>query len=199
MAIQLAGIQLQRVHKISTLEQADLVFHRVAGLNGNLVQNLGRDSVRLQIEGIFYGLTAKDDLETLRNVYKQRQPVDFLAEIVGTAYFGQVIVDRFEVQQSARDPDQFSYVCRVTEYVPPPVAAAASNVESAITEEAKNFVDSTTGAAAVIEAVGDTKEGEIPEFCDPTTMLDGTLQEVKSALSGLDGVKTKIQDLFGEP
>ena len=126
MPIELAGIRLDRIHKIVTLEQATLVSHQVPGLEGNVVQNLGRDSVRLQIEGIFYGTTATEDLEALRDVYKQRDPVDFLAEIVGQAYFGEVILERFEVQQLAQDPDQFSFTLTIAEYVVPPEPEATA-------------------------------------------------------------------------
>jgi hypothetical protein len=41
MTVELAGIQLKRVHQISTIEQAALVYHRILGREGNLVQNLG--------------------------------------------------------------------------------------------------------------------------------------------------------------
>ena len=37
MPIELAGIRLDRIHKIVTLEQATLVSHRVPGLEGNVV------------------------------------------------------------------------------------------------------------------------------------------------------------------
>src|SRR5215471_3395507 len=120
MPVEVGGIKLYRVHKIVTLEQGAFVYHRIPGLEGNVVQALGRDSVRLQIEGIFYGPEAQDGLEGLREVYKAREPVDFLAEVIGQAYFGQVILERFEVSQLAGEPDQFSYRLVVTEYVKPP-------------------------------------------------------------------------------
>src|SRR6476469_5653716 len=101
MPIEIAGISLPRIHRIVTREQADFISHRIPGLDGNVVQDIGRHSVRLYIEGIFYGTNAKDDLEGLRYVYKSREPVDFLADIVGQAYFSQIIVETLEVRQSA--------------------------------------------------------------------------------------------------
>ena len=93
MPIELAGIQLNRIHRITTLEQGAFVYHRIPGLEGDVVQNLGRDSVRLRIEGIFYGDSAREDMESLREIYKAKEPVDFLAEIVGQAYFAQVLLE----------------------------------------------------------------------------------------------------------
>lgn len=189
-AIELGGIQLNRVHKITTLEQANLIEHPIPGLAGNIIQNLGRDSVRLQVEGIFYGTTAKDDLEALRTLYKRREPVDFLAEITGQAYFGQVMLEQFEVFQLAEDPNQFSYRLIVSEYVVLPEKAppGPSAVEAAIQAEAQSTID----VANAIETM------KLPEFKDPSPLLQGTLKDVKTALEGLSGVKDKITNLFGE-
>src|SRR5262245_26728396 len=107
MAIEIDGIKFPRVHRIMTLEQAALVYHRVPGQEGNAMQNLGRDSVSLQIEGIFYGVDAGESLDKLRGIFLNRAAVDFIADILGTSYAGKVILDRLEVTQSAHEPDQF--------------------------------------------------------------------------------------------
>ncbi|MGB8703070.1 MAG: DNA circularization N-terminal domain-containing protein [Thermosynechococcaceae cyanobacterium] len=194
MAVELAGIQLNRVHKISTLEKAALVHHRIPGLEGNIVQTLGRDSVQLQIEGIFYGATAAEDLEGLREVYKQRDPVDFLAEIVGQSYFGQVMVERFEVQQLAQDPDQFSYTLTVAEFVKPPepevAAAGFPDVDTSILDEAQSFMDIATLPDLL---------GSVPEIANPLTPLSTALDGVKQAMEPLDGATAGLKELFGIP
>lgn len=192
MAVELAGIQLNRVHKISTVEQAALVYHRIPGLEGSLVQNLGRDSVQLQIEGIFYGATARDDLEKLRDIYKQRQPVDFLAEITGQAYFGQVILDRFEVDQVAQDPDQFSYTLIVSEYVAPPEPEVAAvgfpDVDASILAEAQSFIDIATLPDLL---------GSVPEINNPVEPLSNALGDVKKATETLNTATAGLKTLFG--
>lgn len=192
MAIELAGIQLNRVHKISTIERSALVYHRIPGLAGNLVQNLGRDSVQLQIEGIFYGIPARDDLEKLREVYKQRQPVDFLAEITGQAYFGQVILDRFEVDQAAQDPDQFSYTLIVSEYIVPPepevAAAGFPDVDVSILAEAQSFIDIATLPDLL---------GSVPEINNPVEPLSNALDDVKKATQTLNTATAGLKTLFG--
>ncbi len=192
MPIELAGIHLERIHKITTLEQADFVKHRIPGLEGNVLQSLGRESVRLQIEGIFYNSTAKEDMESLRDVYKEKEPVDFLAEIVGQAYFGQVVLEQFEVFQIAQEPDQFSYILTVAEYVEPPEPEGLpgfSDVDAAILDEAQSFMDIATLPDLI---------GSIPSLSDPTKPLLGVLDGVRSALEGLNGEMPVLNDLFGE-
>lgn len=192
MTVELAGIKLKKVHKISTIEQAALVYHRVPGREGNLVQNLGRDSVQLQIEGIFYGATAKGDLEKLREVYKKRQPVDFLAEITGQAYFGQVILDQFQVDQSAQYPNQFSYILIVSEYAVSLKSAAIAtdipDVDANILAEAENFMDIATLPDLL---------GSVPEINNPIQPLSNALADVQKATKTLSTATEGLKKLFG--
>jgi DNA circularisation protein N-terminus len=191
MSIEIAGIRLDRIHKLSTLERATFVHHHIPGLAGNVVQNLGRDSVRLRLEGIFYGPTAAEDLEALREVYKARKPVDFLAEIVGQAYFGQITLERFDVSQSAEDPDQFSYLLTVVEFVAPPepeTAPSFFDVDQDILDQAQSFMD--------IATLPDTL-GSIPEITDPFTPLSNALNEVQAATENLGAATAGLKAIFG--
>ncbi|MBC1195771.1 DNA circularization N-terminal domain-containing protein [Microcystis aeruginosa BLCCF158] len=192
MTVELAGIKLKKVHKISTIEQAALVYHSVPGREGNLVQNLGRDSVQLQIEGIFYGATAKRDLEKLRSVYKQGKPVDFLAEITGQAYFGQVILDQFQVDQSAQYPNQFSYILIVSEYAvslkSAAIATDIADVDANILAEAENFMDIATLPDLL---------GSVPEINNPIEPLSNALADVEKATKTLSTATADLKSLFG--
>lgn len=194
MAIELAKIQLHRVHRIQTLEQATLVHHAVPGLEGTITQNLGRGSVRLQIEGIFYGARATEDLEALRTVYKKRQPVDFLAETVGQAYFSQVILERFEVAQAADHPDQFSYRLTITEYTAAEKSAAANQaaVNQAVKLDAKNLMN----VAELPEAL---TTGLIPELTNPVEPLQGAVDQVATALQSVEASLEGLENLLKLP
>lgn len=194
MPIELAKIQLNRVHQIDTLERAALVYHSVPGLEGSLTQNLGRDSVRLRIEGIFYGVQASQDLETLRKAYKQREPVDFLTDIVGQAYFSQVLLEQFEVFQSAQFPEQFSYRLTIAEYVPPKKSAAANQaaVKKAIKKQAAALMDIATLPDALTM-------GSIPELTNPAAPLNGAVDQVATALGGINGPMAGLSALSTVP
>lgn len=195
MTIELGGIKLNRVHRLVTLEQADLVSHRVPGMTGNIVQDLGRDSVQIEIQGIFYGAeTATKDLENLRQIYKQRKPVDFLAEIVGQAYFSQVVVEKFEVFQLAEEPEQFSYRLTIAEYLDTAkktqtAGRGVAKVNQSIKLEAKTTMDIATLPDAI-------QLGTLPEITNPIEPLKGALDPVKEATKGLDEVTTGLKAIF---
>ncbi|NEZ62067.1 hypothetical protein D0962_04640 [Leptolyngbyaceae cyanobacterium CCMR0082] len=191
MPIELAKIQLDRVHKVDTLERAALVHHQVPGLEGNITQNLGRNSVRLQIEGIFYGTSAEEDLETLRKAYKQREPVDFLADIVGRAYFSQVVLEQFDVLQAAQAPEQFSYRLTIAEYVPPKPStiADAAAVDQAIQSQAQLLLD----VATLPEALS---MGSLPALTNPAEPLQGALNQITVATEELPAVADGLRGLL---
>ncbi|MEZ4958230.1 MAG: DNA circularization N-terminal domain-containing protein [Saprospiraceae bacterium] len=190
MPIELAGIPLNRIHKIVSQEQADFVAHRIPGLDGNVVQDMGRDSVVLYIEGIFYGATAKDDLEKLRDVYKGRKEVDFLADLVGQAYFSQVVVKKFEVWQRAEDPDQFSYVLTLAEYVPPPEPESDlgfPDVELDIGLEALDFMDMIQLPDLL----------SVPELSDPSAPLLTLVDGISETLNGMTAPAQELSGWYG--
>lgn len=191
MPIEIGGIQLNRVHRLATLEQAGLIEHRIPGMEGSVVQDLGRASVQLQVEGIFYGATATEDLEALRALYKNRAPVDFLAEIVDEAYFSRVVLTRFEVYEAASSPDEFSYVLHIMEYIEPPAAAAAPDlaaVDASILDEAQAFMEAATLPDLI---------GSIPNITNPLAPLEHAMDGVEEAMSGLGAVTEHLQSLFG--
>lgn len=193
MPIELGGIILNRIHRMSTSEQTNFVSHRVPGLDGDISQNMGRPSVKISIEGIFYGDGALDDLEQLRGFYKAREPMDFLADLTGEAYFAQVLMERFEVKQETLSPEQFSYHLVIAEYVEPPDPTTYPGLESpdvaeALALEAEGFMD--------LVQLPDLLS--VPNFGDPTEPLQSVLDGIKGSLGSLTDAASTLSDLFGE-
>jgi len=191
MPIELAGIKISRIHRITTLEQAVFVHHRVPGQEGNTVQNLGRDSVNLQIEGIFFGPKAREDLEQLRGKYIERQPVDFIADLMGQYYTGKVVLTRFEVMEAAQEPQQFSYTLTVTEYVQPPRQAGAAQ---ALADKAKLEAKIALDIASLPDALA---LGSMPEIANPFVPLKDALEPARQATAGLMQSVGGLKKLFG--
>ena len=190
MAIEIGGISLERVHRISTWESADFVRHRIPGLEGDLVQDMGRASVRLALEGMFFGETATDDLYALRDLYKARAPIDFLAEISGQAYFAQVILEQFEVVQAAGLVGEYSYTLHIVEYVEPPASSPVQDlgaVDMALELETLDFMD-------MLEL---PDLPSVPDFSDPTPPLTKVLDGITGSLTGLGQSASTLAQLFG--
>lgn len=196
MAIELAGVKLEKVHKINTLEKADFVYQNVVGMNGNLIQNLGRGAVFLSIEGICYGREAKGDLEKIRTFYLKGEPLDFLADIAGKAYVSKVMADSFFVKQSADEPDQFSYKLVITEYVKSAQQSAMANEKARA--KMNNNIKTTAKMRLEMAKLPDALAfGSLPELTNPFEPLDGAMTPVKDAGAGLTDAVSGLKKLLG--
>lgn len=191
MPIQLGDLTLPRVHRIVTLEQAALVHHRVPGAEGDVLQNLGRRSVRLRIEGIFYGPAAVTELDALRALYTARAPVDFIADVVGRTYVSQVVLERLEVAEQAAEPGEFSFTLTVSEYVEPPRGGnALAAVDAAVQLDAAALLDAATLPDALAL-------GSLPEITNPFVPLRDALTPVADATQTLHESLAGLKMLLG--
>jgi hypothetical protein len=186
MALELAGISLDKLVRVELKERARFVRHAVPGLSGDLAQDLGRPSVAVRFQGIFHGADAADQLKKLRDPYLSRTPVDFICEAAGQGYFTQVVIDSLQVAQRAGYLDQFDYLCEVSEYVPPPPPASANPLaalDAGILDEAMSAMDDIQNAIAqVSDVVG--LLGAASSFGDPTTRLPAMLSTFTGAAGG---------------
>ncbi len=198
MALELAGVALDKLVAIEVSEGARFVRHAVPGLDGEIAQALGRPSVVIRVRGIFQGDSAADDMQSLRNHLLARDPVDFLCEITGQGYFSQVLVDQLDVAQRAGRADEFDFACVLAEYVPPPPPPAAdlmAGLDTGLLDEAAGLMDDVQNALDAVSEIGGLLAGAA-DFGNPTTKLPAMLDAVKGATGGASGVLTAIKGLL---
>ncbi|MEL6537033.1 MAG: DNA circularization N-terminal domain-containing protein [Bacteroidota bacterium] len=193
MAIEINGIELKFVHRVTTQESGGYVAHHVPGMAGDLSQDVGRSSLSVQIDGIFYGDEISQELSKLRDTHLKREPVEFLAQITGQAYAAKVLIDSLKVMETGELPDQYTYQLVVVEYIEPPAAggladAAAVNQLAAL--EAAQLTD-------LMEIPDMLSMGSIPELSNPVEPLKGALSPVQEASSAVLEAAQGLKSLFG--
>ena len=201
MTIELGSVSLSQLTHISVSEEARIVRHPVPGMSGDLSQTLGRPSVMVHFQGIFYGAQALDDLDTLRSAYLEQQPVDFFTDAVGEGYFTQVLITRLAVSQSAGYVDQFDYTCEVMEYIEPPEPIVSTSfgldgLDTSLLDEAAGFIDDVQNALQEVSDLVDLL-ANIPSFGDPTSRLPEMLTGFTGAASSGVTALSEIRDLLG--
>jgi hypothetical protein len=197
VAVELGGIVLERLTHVTIGERARIVHHDVPGLSGEFAQALGRHAVEVSLQGIFYGSSAVDDLNTLRNAYLEHAPVDFFTESVGEGYFTQVLISRLEISQRAGYLDQFDFACDVVEYVEPPepvVVDPLAALDTGLLEEAASFVDDVQNALEQVSQLADLLS--TPAFGNPVESLPGIENGYVQAAEEGVAVLTEIRKLF---
>lgn len=198
MAVELGTTTLQHLTLVEVNEGQRFARHSVPGMKGDLAQALGRPSVAVRLEGVFYGPAAAEELGALRTAYLAGEPVDFFADAVGEGYFAQVLIASLDVTQRAGYLDQFDYACEVVEYVEPPAPAVTDllgALDTDLLSEASAFMDDVQNALAEVSSIVDLI-ANVPSFGDPTTQLPAMLELFTSASSGGADALTAIRDLF---
>lgn len=182
---------MAQIHRITTHEHGGYVMQKVPGLEGDLIQDLGRTSLAILVEGIFYGPEITKELQTLRSLHLKREPVEFLAEVTGRAYASKVVIDSLKVLESGEQPDQYTYEMMVIEHVEPPASgvSALSKTMEFISAEAMEI-------AELMEVPDLLALGTIPELSNPVVPLKGVLTPVKEASSVLLEASKGLSSLF---
>jgi hypothetical protein len=199
MAVDLGGITLEHLTDVAVTERTRLVRHAPPGLDGDLAQVLGRPSIEVHFRGIFYGLTAADDLHRLRQIAADHKPVDFFTEAVGEGFFSQVLITEIEVAQRAGYLDQFDFSCTVVEYVVPPEPAVTAPLDALDTDllgEAVSFMDDVQNALGAVSELTDLI-GSIPSFGNPTERLHALLDGFSGVLGRGSSGRGTLTDLGG--
>ena len=198
MALEIAGVVLDRLSSIEVSEGARFVRHAVPGQDGDFAQALGRPAVQIRVRGIFYGDSAADDLQALRGHLLGRAPVDFLCEVTGQGYFSQVLVDRLEVAQRAGRPSEFDFECALVEYVPPPPPPAGdplAGLDAGLLDEAASLMDDAQNALAEVSGLVSLLAGAA-DFANPATRLPGLLDAFAGASGGAVATLSAIGELL---
>jgi outer membrane protein OmpA-like peptidoglycan-associated protein len=113
-------LELQQVQKIEAEENEAVSRHRVPGLEGDFLQDLGRRAVRITLNGVLTGAEAADGLKHLREKFAKAEPVPFVADIATATTVSQVLVEEMNVRELAGKPERFEYALSVREFIAPP-------------------------------------------------------------------------------
>jgi hypothetical protein len=131
--------ELKGLQKLETLETRILAEHQIPGMDGGIFQNMGDSPAEIILEGSLQGDEVRlDFLEQIRDKFKAAKPVPFVADITTATDVTEVLIKDLKITESAFQPDAIAYAIILKEYTPPPPepAGLASQVESAIKNEA---------------------------------------------------------------
>src|SRR5687767_14277659 len=117
----IGGWEPARIERIVSLESRRLAVLPVAGLSGDLHQDLERGAVAVEITGSLWGDETRDTfLAELRAKFQAGEPVDFVADIVKESELEQVLIEELAFEEDAAAPEVFRYRIVLREYTEPP-------------------------------------------------------------------------------
>lgn len=182
-------LALEGIEYVESSESRALVEHRVPGLAGNYLQDLGSVPNAIVIFGSRHGDEARDSfLSGIREIFNKGEPTTFVADINTATDITDVVIEDLRVAEIGGSPHTFRYVIKIRKFVKPPEPPKPDLLDTGILDDALGLLDA-------LEAL-DALAG-IPDLSDPTRPLTGALDGVKSALGGLAGAGSAATELFG--
>lgn len=117
----IGGWEPPSIEAVNAVESRRIARLSVAGLSGDLQQDLGRGAMGVQICGSLTGEEARDEfLKQLRLAFYAGAPVDFVAHILEEAELEKVLIERFDLAERNDAPGVFAYALVLREYTEPP-------------------------------------------------------------------------------
>jgi len=156
----------------------------VPGLEGDLHQDLGTESMTVVIEGSLQGDERRSEyLQRLQEQFLAGDAVTFVADIVESSEIDEVIIVGFDVGESNEWGDEFWYRIELRQYVEPPEPPGLLDLDGL-----PDLSDLAAGLLDGLELPGllDT----IPNISDPTVPITPALDQVRDATAA-------VPDLLG--
>ena len=137
----LDDLELPQVQEITTLDRRSLAEHKAPGMDGSLLQNLGRRPTRLVLGGVAIGPEAKEFIDTLFEKFQKGNPVSFTADILAEAEIEQMVIDDLQYRDLAGKPQRYAYVLTLQEFIEPVEPEDTSFLDSDILDDAQNLLE----------------------------------------------------------
>jgi len=174
------------VHNINVSEKRSIVEHQIPGLQGSVLQDLGREPIRISFEGLIFGEDALDFLERIRSKYKGGAPVPFSSDISGVVEVTQVLIEEFQIEEVGGVINTYNYWMVLREYTPPPEEEEPAPSQDEAAEEAvQEQADDDLGSINYITGKVIDVDGNPQSDVDVKITFDGGEYTVKTNEEGV--------------
>lgn len=180
MRPMLDDLELPQVQEITTYDRRMLAEHKPPGMDGSLLQNLGRRPGHLTLWGVKTGPDSLEFVETLEQKFRAGQPVPFVADIIADAEIETMIIDDLQWQEVAGKPDRYSYVITLREYIEPVEPEDTSLLQNDILDDAGDLFNNLVNG---LDIGLDFATG-LERFVTPLSDMLGRLQQFRRTLEG---------------
>lgn len=186
--------ELPGIERVDLLESRRLARLGVPGLDGDLHQDLGRQSLTVAITGSLSGADRRAEfLEKLQDAFRAGDPLPFVADIVSSSELEDVVITQFQVSETAEWVDAVRYRIVVRQYVEPPEPPAP--FPDLPLDELAGLEDLAAGLLDGLDLPG--LLGGIPALADPTEAITPALDQAKDAVGGVPAALGGLRQALG--
>ena len=109
--------QTSSVTRIGTIDRRRIIKHDASAVYGTIVDDQGKASARLLIEGRFVGDDAMTGMSSLRTKYKKGEPINLVSDITLLSSINKVMIEELRIQMSSSGQLSYEYQMILREYV----------------------------------------------------------------------------------
>jgi len=170
----LDDLELPQIQEVVTCDRRALAEHKPPGMDGSLLQNLGRRPARVVLWGVATGPQARDFADKLDAKFRASKPVPFTTDIIADSKIEQVLIEDLRLQDLAGKPDRFAYVLTLREFIKPVEPEDTFALDTSILDEAQQLVDGIVGGLNLAQAFATGLERFVPILSGFLTRLQQT-------------------------
>lgn len=138
-------LELPQVAEVTTSDERALVEHKPPGMEGSVLQNLGRSATVISLSGSATGDGALDFVGKLDALFRRAEPVAFTADIVADGVIDKVRIDDCSFVEHAGKPSRFDYHLVLKEHIEPVAPADAHALDAGILADAQGLMEGLLG------------------------------------------------------
>jgi len=186
--------EVPRIESIRTVEARRVASLGVPGLMGDLQQDLGADSLAVEICGSLFGDEARDDfLDAIREKFRAGEPVSFVADIITATELDQVMIVGLDVIETNDAATGARYRIVLREYVEPPTPPTPiDDLGLDLDDELDLLADLGLDGLELPDLLG-----QIPSLGNPVEPIKPALAGVDAATSGIGGLLGGLKGALG--
>lgn len=210
-------IELQAVQQIRQETDQAYVPHRIAGLDGQVHQKLGRRSHRVHLSGVLLPETGAEDLEKLQQKTSEGAQVTFTADITSALEVEQMVIESLAVEQTVGRAGQYSFTITLAESPPLPPPAelspfgglgdfgvgdlgfdpgALGDLVNDIQEQAGAVMDTLDSALEAVEQLGALANlANLDDLGNPLAPITSQVRELEKIGSDLSTLSGAVDNL----
>ena len=174
MRPMLDDLELPLVQEVATFDRRMLAEHKPVGMDGSVVQNLGRRATSIQLWGVTHGEASRPFMEALETAFRAGKPLAFIADITTNTAVEQVLIDDLRFQELGGKTDRFAYVLTLREHQKPVEPEDVSVVDADVLGDALDSVGDLLGGLDVARAFAEGLSRFVPQLGELLTRLERT-------------------------
>lgn len=109
--------EIRNVVKLSISGDRSIVELKIPGSESNVFQDLGRDPLKIDLEGRLVGPDSYQTLDQLRELFGKSEPLSFSSDISPLTEVTQVIIQKFSTTMKNDEPSGSEYSMTLREHV----------------------------------------------------------------------------------